>query len=843
MIKFDPTTIYNRVVDKLQQDPNWKVIINNSVVSALIKSNAEVNAETARYAEYLFKESRWDTAQNPSSVLSMANMMGYQPKRKISARGRLYVSLDPKTHLVGKAIPYDSFKKLAENNTITSSTSGWFANVYSPISINSSCTVTDSKGNSYIVTGAASLDSNYYATHVDIMQGVKKSVFIDIDTIRNTATFSKLDPYVYIPVKINNVENASNLSSAGFLKVYIVYPNKSDDNFDYTEYRVVESLLLSSAADHDCELYNDLYNQNLFYLKFNNDLYNGVVLDLSQNSSILGIRIDYVESLGAAGNVDNLFENFTLTDLKANDSMSIKLYGVNYTAINGGEDEESIASIKKNTVKSYTKYFSIGTKEAYEKAILNTQFNIDGIGIIKPKKVQVYGSLKDNIPVTKISFIGSGLEDLSSLSADINPYAKVTEALNTYLVRLKSPQDILEFEPPEYTSFAVGLDCTISNGASTELLSLQDSIVDYIDSQWGPNSNAIDFGNNFISSKLIKGVMDLYDDVTSVDVNVEAVAKLNWNNAKIIVTNADALTGDVSEEGVIHTCRIPFDFSSTFLGEETNRGFKDFRIGANYTMRIDVMYKKPLSLSNTQSLHKTIFIEDTRSIGDTTGFVAICNTNNIWASNVLEDGVKNYTDVSSVSKIDSTAVYQVDYEQSVLNDNSFLALKNNISIGKIATRLATTSAGALDNFIIYYSGDYTANSSGRIGSGWFEFTFDDIYSVLRTFSLYDANLASDLKKCPLYALKCGVANSKTFESFKNIVYKYVDIYVCMRPIDSDLVLNKASAINNYQMNRSKEVLYIDSYDTKVYDANNSVTNLTVDKRSRFIDVNCSYEDN
>lgn len=842
MIKFDPTTIYNRVVDKLQQDPNWKVIINNSVVSALIKSNAEVNAETARYAEYLFKESRWDTAQNPSSVLSMANMMGYQPKRKISARGLLYVSLDPKTHLVGKTIPFDSFKKLEDGSQVTSSTSGWFANTYSPISINSSCAVTDSKGNSYIVTGASSLDSNKYITSVDIMQGVKKSVFIDIDTIRNTATFSKLDPYVYIPVKIDNVENASNLSSAGFLKVYVVYPGNGD-NFEYREYRVVESLLLSSAADNDCELYNDLYNQNLFYLKFNNDLYNGVVLDLSQNSSILGIRIDYVESLGASGNVDNLFENFTLTDLKANDSMSVKLYGVNYTAINGGEDEESIASIKKNTVKSYTKYFSIGTKEAYEKAILNTQFNIDDIGIIKPKKVQVYGSLKDNIPVTKISFIGSGLEDLSSLSADIDPYAKVTEALNTYLVRLKSPQDILEFEPPEYTSFAVGLECSISNGASTELLSLQDNIVDYIDSQWGPNSDAIDFGNNFISSKLIKGVMDLYDDVTSVDVNVEAVAKLNWNNADIIIADADAANGSASEEGVIHTCRLKFDFSSTFLGEETYKGFKDHRIGANYTMRIDIMYKKPLSLSNTQSLHKTIFVEETRKDRNITGFSAVVSKSKLWDERIFKNSIKDYEDLPTVVEMGSSAVHQIDYEPAVLSDNAFLSLKNKISVEKIATRSASSSAGALDDFLIYFSGDYTANSSGRIGSGWFEFTFDDIYSVLRTFSLYDTSLAEDLKQCPLYALKCGVANSNVFDAFKSIVSRYVDIYVCMRPIDSDLILNKASDINNYQMNRSKEVLYIDSYDTKVQDNSNNVTNLTIDKRSRYIDVNCSYEDN
>ena len=55
MIYFDSGSIYNRSIQKLQQDPNWHAISNNSVISALLKSNSEIQAETARYAEYLFQ--------------------------------------------------------------------------------------------------------------------------------------------------------------------------------------------------------------------------------------------------------------------------------------------------------------------------------------------------------------------------------------------------------------------------------------------------------------------------------------------------------------------------------------------------------------------------------------------------------------------------------------------------------------------------------------------------------------------------------------------------------------------------------------------------------------------
>ena len=94
MIKFDADSIYKRALSRLQDNPEWKAVINNSVIDALLKSNSEAVSEAARYAEYLFKESKWDTAQNDSSILAMAGMLGYKPRRKISATGQLYISAE-----------------------------------------------------------------------------------------------------------------------------------------------------------------------------------------------------------------------------------------------------------------------------------------------------------------------------------------------------------------------------------------------------------------------------------------------------------------------------------------------------------------------------------------------------------------------------------------------------------------------------------------------------------------------------------------------------------------------------------------------------------------------------
>ena len=78
MIKYDSESLYNRALERLQQNPDWEAISSDSVIESLLRTNAEMNAETARYGEYLFNESKWDSAQNRSSIVSMAGMLGYK---------------------------------------------------------------------------------------------------------------------------------------------------------------------------------------------------------------------------------------------------------------------------------------------------------------------------------------------------------------------------------------------------------------------------------------------------------------------------------------------------------------------------------------------------------------------------------------------------------------------------------------------------------------------------------------------------------------------------------------------------------------------------------------------
>lgn len=833
MLKFDSTSIFNTALEKLQQNPNWRAVANNSVISALLKSNAEINAETNRYAEYLFQESKWDTAKNQSSILAMANMLGYQPKRKISARGKLYVSADPRTHLVGKTLSAQTFENLnrsVSSNWIKPSTN---------LSIKPTCNVVDSKGNTYIAT-TTTFDKNSYYTTVEIMQGTRKSVFIDIDTIRNTSTSSKLDPYLYIPVKIKDCEDASNTTSKAFFRVYSATSSNAGQTLNYTEYRVVNTMLLSSSSDNDVEVYNDIYNQDLFYLKFNNDPDRGNILNLSRNTSLAGIRIDYVESIGAEGNVLDLFENFTLTDVLPADGSggSYTLYGINSSAIIDGADEEAVYQIKKNAPKFYINNYTAGTKEAYENVISNMDFNItinDTSMNLKPKKVQVYGgkissSGGGQLPATFISFLASGLEDLQTSSVSSEAYSAIEESLNYYLTRLKSPQDTLKFTPPVYTPFAIGLTCKVSRENVDDLSQLESDIRNLIDNSWGANSDELDFSRNLFPSSLTTDIMNEYPVVKAISSEVEAVVKLDINSEN--VKRITPKPSETSQDVTVKVMRIPYSFSPIFLGDKAIIGFKDHRVGSDYVLRIDVMYKKPRQMVTSENYHVSIFVPDVKSNrNDPFYLLKDTSQNGIWPTS-FSTALGDYSELVNAAKLDNSKQYY--YRNKVYSDNDFQELVDESSQEYIPTISSyLTSPGAVDDYLIYFSSSYEDDVS--IGNGWIEISFDPIYRLLSTFALYDSDLKEELSNCPLAILKCGNdAAADAFETYKNILAKYVDIYVSMRPIDNDLKINTSIT------SQGSSVLYIDSYDSTTTSTNKS--NLTADKRTRMISVSCEYEE-
>lgn len=837
MINFDSTSIKERILERLRQDPNWKVIANHSVIEALIKSNAEALAETARYVEYLFKESKWDSAQNESSILSMANMIGYHPKRKKSAIGKIYVSDNPKIKLVGRTIPLSTFKNLDEKGSSLSwnpSNDDYLISNSTLTSLSSTWSITDESGNEYVTLGGSLSKGDYY-TPITIIQGSLKTVELTPSVIRSTATTSKIDPYLYIPAIIPSCENADDVSTKGFFSIKAIYEDGKSQ-----EYRIVDSLLFSSSSDYDVEVNNDPYSKDLFYFKFNNDPNRGNILNISISSSLTKLQINYLYTKGSAGNIQNLYNTFTLTNNNQSGTKNT-LYGINLEALSGGTEEENISDVKSNAPEYYLNSYSAGTKEAYENLISSLEISIeDYLQTFRPKKVQVYGSteLTSNgysKPITCVSFLDSQLEDIASTSNASSIYDKITNALNSYLGRLKSPQDTIVFKAPNYVTFAVGIEWSAEDSTTVDKNETTNEIRSVVENLWGSNSENLNFERSFYKSDLTAKLSNtLGSDVHFGDIEVEAIKKLDWSLAER--KDPQGVILGENNNTRIHTCRIPFSFSNIFYGDKAVCGFKDYRGNANYVMRVDFMYKNPVGNSN--SYHTSLFIPGPGVSGNrTTSSDAFYVKNDlrdnttIWnTSNDSFFSSADYKNLSEAFQVDTS--YQVDYKKKVYTDNDFKELLDNISSSKEKTlETYINRAGTVDSYLIYFSANYNKDSSS-IGNGFLEITFDPIFNMLKNFSSYDVNLRSALASCNLSTLKCGsISNAgDTFTEFIDIVQDYVDIYVSMRPQDSDLTIGSDDLVSK------NTVLYIDSYDSTLT-SQSYISNLTNDKQSRMISVN------
>lgn len=833
MKTFDSESIYERALTRLQQNPNWKVVAKDSVVTALMKNNSEMLAESARYAEYLFEESRWDTAQNFSSITAAAGMVGYKPSRKISATGALYISADPDIQKVGTLF---SAEDLINENY---STLGYLSGL--SVSLDSNCTVLDAQGNHYVITTPTPMATNRCIPNVPIIEGRIQNTVVSINTIRSTATRSRLNSYLYIPVVINDAENASSAISKRFFRVFIQHADASE-----TEYRVVDSLIFSNAVDSDVEVYPDLYNNNLLYLKFNADATRGKILDINKGTDVTGIRIQYLKSRGAAGNLLRVFQPFTITAQNGAGSGVITLYGVNLDPITGGRAEESISDIKDNAPYYYLQSYTVGTKEAYERMISRIKFPIsaiknsdDSVGITtSPTRVLVYSGSKRSsdagveTPITCVTFLLRGLEDLAQ-TTDSNPYRNIEKILTNYLDPIKSPQDIISFVPPRYVGFSIGLTCTVDSNQVDSVAQLKSDIIESLDNKYGANSDYLDFDRSVYVADIINDVKTEFPGICSVKTEIEACTQINWSEVTRVKPKEDSPQ---------HTLRMPFSFNSLFTGSSYVPGFKDYRSGAAYVMRIDFFYRKP-SNSNASDYNVSIFVKEDPNRAKAPFFLIKDNSEvSIWPSTSKLDPKEYQFAQESAGYSQLSTSYQFYMKNKIYSDDAFQSLISRADSGKeLQASSSSSSLGAIDAYLISYSGSLKSsseqNSSTGIGSGFIEIPFEPIFNVLYTYAISDSDLADNLIKYPLANVQCDQAGD-VFTSFRNnILSKYLAIYVSMRPVDQDLVIR--STESSPSSDQKTAVLYIDTSD--IDSASSKISNISAEKKSRFISVDCSLE--
>jgi len=92
MKRFDPVSIKNRMIQRLQVQEDWANILGVGVIGSLVDVISEGNAELVRYLEYLYNEKKWRNARNMSSLTHLADLISYKRSLPKSAIGHVIVS-------------------------------------------------------------------------------------------------------------------------------------------------------------------------------------------------------------------------------------------------------------------------------------------------------------------------------------------------------------------------------------------------------------------------------------------------------------------------------------------------------------------------------------------------------------------------------------------------------------------------------------------------------------------------------------------------------------------------------------------------------------------------------
>jgi hypothetical protein len=343
MKQFDSASINQRLLKTLSNLSGWTQVIADSGVTSTTNSFSEMEAEAVRYLEYLLIESKWSKAQNLSSLLAQTPYLGYLPHRKISSINTdgFVVSHDSRLQGAGVSNIFSLSDLSTKNISPYSGTS---------FKIPTGSIFASTGGIQFISTADVWYPYGSLYMPVPIIQGIKQSISVTVlgnpfeqITINDTDTNG-----------ITQVETASNVYSQQFFSIYVT-PAGATNGVGYSQ---IEDIYLAGSTDavFDMSVAPDFSSVSF---RFGNGI-TGVQLTPGAV-----VTITYLQTSGSLGIVD---QNFTITSIGF--SPPIPLYCTNFTSALGGQEVETIESIRGSAPNAYiTEGGSVVTIPEYIKAI------------------------------------------------------------------------------------------------------------------------------------------------------------------------------------------------------------------------------------------------------------------------------------------------------------------------------------------------------------------------------------------------------------------------------------------------------------------------------------------
>jgi hypothetical protein len=304
-MNFDYTSVRDRLIAGLQATASWAQILPYSVNRRIIDVVATGISDLGTYDNYLTRESKWDLAQNTSSLVTNSKFLTYDVIRKSGASGNLRVSAHSGfAGTPAKIIPLSKYTTFSNGEDINFCTTGT---------------------NNILTT------DNY----------------IDIAVIQGTPTESTFtaagSTYEEFEIADDAVENS----------IYDVYVN----GVLWTE---IADLNNASATDKYYTLKNKP-NLDGVLLRFGNDIF-GKKLIVGDT-----VLVKYVKTLGIDGNITSTgIIDTVVSSIFDIDGGAVTIYCTNLESLDGGAEEQTPDQIRSNGVDTFQAGDKIVSNTDYE---------------------------------------------------------------------------------------------------------------------------------------------------------------------------------------------------------------------------------------------------------------------------------------------------------------------------------------------------------------------------------------------------------------------------------------------------------------------------------------------
>lgn len=466
-MKFDVESILSRAKTSLRSKSEWKDILLFGTNERILRVFSEALAEVARYDEYLTRETKWTTARNTSSLLKAAAILNYRAHRNIGARGVVQLSVD------------ENFAS-APTNTVD-------IPKFTVFSDGGDIKITSLNNQSIV----ANLD-NYI--EVDVVQGEPKTF--------ETNAIGSLGEIINVPN--SKIENS----------VYELYVN----GVLWTE---TTDLRLHGSDETVYKVENALDFQSVD-LRFGDNL-NGRKLNAGDS-----VRFQYVETLGAAGNISKQGKINTVESTVMDDTMApITVFVTNIEAISGGKDTEEKEDIRTNAPSAFQTGGVAVTKEDF-RYLLESNSNI--------LKASVWGAYDINQDAGTPGAYLNDSENFINVAAistsETNLTPAVQETVRSFINEYKSPTDVMRFETVEFVKLKFYTNVFVRD-RSQLLSSVKSAVLVTLQQQYSLDN--VDFEQNLYESDY----MALIDGIDGVDYHDTSIALVSFSSFNTSSFEAD----------------------------------------------------------------------------------------------------------------------------------------------------------------------------------------------------------------------------------------------------------------------------------------------------------------